>query len=167
MAKQKEYIVSTAKPERKRTVPKSAFKKGEPNPHQFKPGESGRTRAKKPNVPDDRRLVSRALRVQLPSRAPDDVCRSLHMPLRSSWAQCLAKSLMIAALRGDVSAVREIYQMTEGSRFKFNVEGFASGDEGTEGLPLVEVHFVAPPPNPDGIDDHNVIDMPAEPMQDS
>lgn len=141
MAKrQKEIIVSTAKPARKKTVPKTAFQKGGPNPFAFKPGESGRSRAKKPAAPDDTRLISKALRAMLPFRAPNERAIAVGLKPGASWAQVCAAALLDAASRGDVQASKEIRESTEGGRLALAFDS----EPGSEDCPLLQICFVSP-----------------------
>ena len=123
-------------PVRKKTVPRSAFKKGERTPHQFVPGQSGNVSGKSK---DDTRLISRHLRAALPCRCPDAVATGLELPLGSSWAQAVSMALLRASVSGDISAIRELREYTEGSRQRLQFE-----DEFGEPLqrPLLNVHFV-------------------------
>jgi hypothetical protein len=79
----------------------------------FKPGESGNVGGK-PHHMDA--LLSRSLRIALADRAPDEVCKALGLPAHASWAQCLARKLIVMAIRGDFAAMREIREATEGTR---------------------------------------------------
>lgn len=138
--KQKEIVISTARPARKRTIPKTAFRKGGENPHAFQPGECGRNRAKKPERPDDERLISRALRAQLSTRAPNERAIAVGLRPGASWAQVCAAALLDAASRGDVAASKEVRESTEGGRLALAFDS----EPGSEDCPLLEVCFVSP-----------------------
>lgn len=146
MAKKKqEIIVSTAKPQRKKTVPKTAFKKG--NTFGFKKGESGRTRKAKDTPPDDMRLVSRALRVSLGHRAPDERAKMVGLKPGSSWAQIVAQALMLKASEGDVQAIREVREGSEGGRnfgIGVGIHLGDAGEPGSEQTPMLRVIFTTP-----------------------
>ena len=134
---------TTDKPERKKRAPKTAFKPG--NPYAFKPGESGRSRAKKPTAPDDVRLVSKALRAYLPYRAPDKITTRLGLPAGASWAQVCAMTLLYRGASGDVTALRAVHDLSEGLRQRIGL-GFDFGDEGdgeTTGGPRLQIAFVS------------------------
>lgn len=119
---------------RKRNPPSTAFKPG--NSFRFQPGVSGNPSGKAKN---ELRLVSRALREQLNLRAPDAVARTNGLAKGASWAQCVAASLLHSAARGDVAAVREIREHTEGSRSRHE---FGAESESYNVRPIVEVVFV-------------------------
>jgi Family of unknown function (DUF5681) len=123
-------------PVKKKVVPRSAYKKGESHPHQFQPGQSGNPSGK---ARDATRLISRHLRAALPCRCPDAVAKGLELPLGSSWAQAVSMALLRASVSGDISAIRELREYTEGSRQRLQFE-----DEFGEPLarPLLNVHFV-------------------------
>lgn len=87
-----------------RKLPKTAFAAG--NDFRFEPGVSGNPSGRSSG--SKRRLISRALHQQLGHRAPDKVSLRLGLTVGSSWAQCISMSLIFAAIRGDVSAAREI-----------------------------------------------------------
>jgi hypothetical protein len=140
--KRQEIVVSTAKPQRKKTVPKSAFKKD--NTLGFKKGESGRTRKKADTPPDDIRLVSRALRVSLGHRAPNERALAVGLPMGASWAQIIAQALLLKASEGDVQAAREVAERSEGGRaFGIGIQIGDAGEPGSESTPLLNVVFVS------------------------
>jgi hypothetical protein len=129
------------KPERKKRPPRTAFKPG--NPYAFRPGESGRSRAKTPTAPDDVRLVSKALRARLPFRAPDAIALKLGLEPGASWAQCIAQSLIYTAVRGDVAGIRAIHELTEGMLHQRFGIGLDHVDEDGGGGPRLVVQFVS------------------------
>jgi hypothetical protein len=102
--------VDTTK-KRTKTLARTAYSKENPSPHAFKPGESGNPGGKPRNVDQ---LLSKTLRVALCDRAPDEVAEGFHLPRGASWAQCLTRRLLIMAVRGDLQAMREIREATEG-----------------------------------------------------
>jgi hypothetical protein len=109
--KQKIELVVDQK-ERKKNPPRTAFAKG--NPYRVQPGQVLNPRGGKPK--DEHRLVSKALRVQLNTRAPDAYAKALHLPRGASWAQCLAASLLRRSVAGDMSAATLIVQTVEGTK---------------------------------------------------
>ena len=133
--KSKPVAIEIVPPTRKKTVPHSAYKKGERTPHQFKPGVSGNPSGK---AKDDTRLISRHLRAMLPCRCPDAVAKGLGIPIGSSWAQAVSMALLRASVSGDISAIRELREYTEGSRQRLAFE-----DEDGQPIerPLINIHF--------------------------
>ena len=113
---------------RKKNPPRTAFKKGAPNPHAFKPGVSPCPGGKPKS--QEQRLLSHTLRIQLAWRAPDKVAKALGLPRGASWSMVLAQSLLRRATAGDLQAAQLIVTTTEGtkSRIEFNDE---SGDTRT------------------------------------
>ncbi len=99
---------------RKKNPPRTAFKKGGPNPHAFVAGNGSPNPGGKPRLVDH--LLSKSLRVALCDRAPDEVAKSFNLPSGASWAQCIARKLIYMAVRGDLQACREIREATEGTR---------------------------------------------------
>jgi hypothetical protein len=121
--------------ERKKTAPRSAF--GPNNPYRVQPGQVLNPRGGKPK--DEHRLVSKALKVQLNTRAPDAVTQTLHLSRGSSWAQCLAARLMIqAAVKGDVSAANAVIAATEGRRAFSEFVDASASEQPTE----IQICFV-------------------------
>ena len=102
------------KVERKRNPPSSAFKEG--NPYRFEPGQSGNPSGGR--TKDEHRLVSKAMKVQLNTRAPDAIAKAMQLPRGSSWAQCLSMSLIRRGVSGDMSAAQLIIQTVEGLKSK-------------------------------------------------
>jgi hypothetical protein len=98
---------------KKRPAPRSAFKCG--NPYRFQAGTAGSKKSGNPagRPPDEMRLVLKALRAQLPHRAPDAVASALGLAPGASWAQCISASLLRRAVRGDNNAVSPILNATE------------------------------------------------------
>lgn len=122
---------------RKKNRPSTAFMPG--NPHRFEKGVSGNPGGKPKTA--ESRLLSRAMRVQLSWRAPDDVALQLGLTAGASWAQCISMRLIRLAIRdADVSAMRELREATEGTRQRFEI----FDDEGNpqETPPLIELVFV-------------------------
>ena len=99
---------------RKKNPPRTAFKKGGPNPHAFVAGNGSPNPGGKPRLIDA--LLSKSLRIGLADRAPDEVCKALGLPHHSSWASCIVRKLIYMAVRGDLSAMVEIRTATEGTR---------------------------------------------------
>ena len=125
--------------QRKKTVPRSAFTKG--NPHRFQPGDERINKSGKSK--SDVRLVTRSLRDQLGMRAPAAVCQALGLPMTSSWGQCVSRRLLHLSLKADeaiaLAAIRSIVELSEGS-------GTALLDELAEdvaGRPVLNVHFIS------------------------
>lgn len=119
---------------RKKNPPRTAFKKGEENPHAFKPGESGNPGGK----PKEHRLLSKALRMHLANRAPDSVCEALNLPHHSSWAQCVGMRLIRLAITSiDTNAIRAVHEISEGSRSRLEIV-----DESDACFPSMEIVFV-------------------------
>jgi hypothetical protein len=83
---------------RKKNPPKTAFQKGKPNPHAFKPGQSGNPSGKSPLADH---LLSRNTLVALNNRAPDALALSLNLTAGSSWSQCLAQFLLYKVFEKD------------------------------------------------------------------
>jgi len=83
------------------------------------------------------RLISKALRAQLPSRAPDEIALQLSLRPGASWAMCVSAALLHAAVRGDVAAAKEIRECTEGTRSRIEL------DPDGQTMPLLNVVFVS------------------------
>jgi hypothetical protein len=158
-SRQKKYVVSAeAKPLRKKTAPRSAFKPG--NPHVFKPGQSGNPGGRPKG--SESRLISKALLAYLGDRAPNEVATACGLPFGASWAQCMAKRLITLALRGDVSAMREVREATEGNRIRADLNFpdpadapklveivfLESDGAGRPALPIIEAQSSAAPALP-------------------
>ncbi len=117
---------------RKHGAPSNAFMPG--NTMGFRPGESGNVGGK-PHHMDA--LLSRSLRIALADRAPDEVCKALGLQAHASWAQCLSRKLIYMAVRGDLQALVEIRNCTEGTRSRIDV--FAGDGEERSVIELIWV----------------------------
>jgi len=104
---------------RMKKLARTAYSKENPSPHAFKPGQSGNPGGK-PRLVDH--LLSKTLRVALCDRAPDEVAKGFSLPSGSSWAQCIARKLIYMAVRGDLQAMREIREATEGTRVHASID---------------------------------------------
>ena len=141
MPKKQKSAIEIISP-RKKVVPRSAFKKGERTPHQFKPGVSGNPTGRAKN---DLKLVTKSLREQLSTRAPNDVAKSLGLPVGASWAQCTAAALLRGAVSGDTQASRLLIEMTEGRAPQSLSLGGMDGEPlfgNPTDRPFIHVHFV-------------------------
>ena len=100
---------------RKKNPPKTAYKKGEPNPHAFKPGQSGNPTGKSPLA---EHLLSKNVLIALNNRCPDAIAERLELPKGSSWSQALAAFLLRRAFDGDhwEAAISLIARLTEGNQ---------------------------------------------------
>ena len=85
------------------------FKKGDRHSFQFQPGQSGNPGGK----PKVHQTLSMNYEAQLRSFAPVKVCRAMDLPAKSTWAQVIAAGMVRRAMT-DVSAAREIREVTEG-----------------------------------------------------
>jgi hypothetical protein len=128
--------VAVASKPRKKNPPRTAFRKGGPNPHAFVAGTGSPNPGGK--VKSDTRLISKALLVALANRAPDEAAKALNLPKGSSWAQCLGQRLIHMALRGDLAAMDQIRQFTEGNRIHASVDFQDPG----AAPPIIEIVFV-------------------------
>jgi hypothetical protein len=143
MAKKKNPLtaaVEIVKKQRKRNLPRTAFKTA--NEHSFRPGQSGNPGGKV-KVGND--LLSKSLRVALADCAPDDVCKAVGLPLgHASWAQVLAHRLLYLAVRGDLQAMKEIREATEGQHSRVDLYGLDALDQNPAHTapPLIELVFV-------------------------
>lgn len=131
--------------QRKKNPPKTAFKKGGPNPHAFQKGVSGNPGGKSRSHED--RLVTNALRVRAAFRAPDRIAKALGLPRGASWAQCLAQSLLQRAISGDNEASRLVLERVDGpAKQSLELSG-ADGEPlfqpGSESCPLITVNFTS------------------------
>jgi hypothetical protein len=134
-----------AKKLRKKRLPKTAFKKGGPNPG-FKPGQSGSPGSKPKS--GERRLLSKALNVFLSDHAPDELGKTLGLPPNPpgstrfiySWAQCLAKRVLNLAVKGEPWAVAQVSQLTEPIHSRLMFGGFDGEDE--EARPMTTIAFI-------------------------
>jgi hypothetical protein len=125
---------------RKKNLPRTAFKKG--NTVGFKPGSSPCPGGKPKS--GEKRLLSKALNVFMSDRAPDEVGKSLGLPVNEgaagyhySWAQCLAKRILNLAVRGEAWAVSEISRLTEPVQSRFAFGGLDSEDAGAMEMPPI------------------------------
>jgi hypothetical protein len=162
-----EVEIATTKPRKKRLA-STAFKPG--NSYAIQPGEKRNPHGRAGKTKDDP-LVSKALRVQLNNRAPDDVCRHFGLPHHSSWSQCLAARLIRAALQSDISsgssaavALEMLLRLTEpknqlaqtvaeatDQRETISIEFVQSNGEGRPmGYPkTIDAQITDPDPDPD------------------
>ncbi len=135
-----------AKKLRKKKLPRTAFKKGEPNPG-FKPGQSGSPGSKPKS--GERRLLSKAMNVFLSDHCPDEVAKSVGLPPNPpdstryiySWAQILAKRVLNFAIKGEPWAVAQVSQLTEPVRTR-PMYGFDSEEGTAEAPPIFQLVFV-------------------------
>lgn len=140
MSNQKKTTSLAVKQTRKRNPPRTAFKPG--NEHRFTPGVSGNPTGKAAN---DLRLVSKSLREQLNTRAPDDVAKAVGAGRGASWAQCVSASLLRSAVAGDSQAARLIIETIEGKAPQSLSLGGLDGEPlfpSTATGPMIHVHFV-------------------------
>lgn len=121
MKAKKKITLNIEHKERRKNPPRTAFKKGGPNPHAFKPGQSGNPTGGKPK--DQLRPVSKSLCIALNTRAPDAVAKALGCSRGASWSQCLAQKLIYQAVRGDLAAANIIIQATEGTSSRIELTG--------------------------------------------
>ena len=134
--KTKKFVVAVEPKARKKNPPRTAFAPG--NEHRFEKGVSGNPGGKPKG---DTRLLSKAMRVQLAWRAPDEVALQLGLPAGSSWAQCISMRLIRLAIRdADVSAMRELREATEGTRQRFEL--FDDDGNPQETPQLIELVFL-------------------------
>jgi len=134
-AKPKAFEVRVEEKKRKVRAPKTAFKEG--NEHRWEPGGPSPNPGGKPQ---QHRLITKALRTYLSDRAPDDICRQMKLPSRSSWAQVIARRLMLAAVN-DLEYLKLLMSYHEGMP-KQSIE-FEDISEDGEGPPLITVNFVS------------------------
>jgi hypothetical protein len=105
-------IAVTPPVRRKRNPPRTAYSKTNPSPHAFPPGVSGNPSGKRKI--DSTRLLSKALRVHLNARCPDEVASACGCEKYSSWAQVLGMSLSLrATLKGDLGCASLIASLVE------------------------------------------------------
>ena len=152
MTKPKKTTALAVKQRRKRNPPSTAFKPG--NEHRFTPGVSGNPSGKAAN---DLRLVSKSLREQLNTRAPDDVAKAVGAGKGASWAMCVSASLLRSAVAGDAQAARLIIETVEGKAPQSLSLGGVDGEPlfGTPtDRPFIHVHFI----ESDGDGRHKTID---------
>ena len=144
--KPQKIVVHLDEKPRQKNLPRTAFKKG--NTVGFKPGQSGSPGGKPKS--GERRLLSKALNIFMSDRAPDEVGKSLGLPVNEgtkgyhySWAQCLAKRILNLAVRGEPWAVSEISRLTEPVQSRFAFGGLDSEDAGAmETPPIFELVMV-------------------------
>jgi hypothetical protein len=141
MAKNKIAVtIETPLPAKKR--------KGKPgNPTGFKPGNEHRFRSGQSGNPsgrpkDETRLLSKAIRGQLGTRAPDEVSEALGLSRGASWAQCIAASLVRrAVLKGDLGAVNILLAASEPTT-RAGLDALMDADGGSVG-PELHVHLIS------------------------
>ena len=120
---------------RKKNLARTAYSKENPSPHAFKPGESGNPGGKSRLIDH---LLSTKLRIALCDRAPDAVAEGFNLSPGASWAMCIARRLLIMAVRGDLSAVQLIHAATEGTNSKISIDF----PDAANVPPLFEIVFV-------------------------
>jgi hypothetical protein len=86
------------------------FPKGVHHATEFKPGQSGNPGGK-PKVHQTMKMNQERM---LARTAPAEVCGAVGAKRGSTWAEVLAAALFRRAALGDVSALREIRETTEG-----------------------------------------------------
>lgn len=97
-------------PTKERRPPSNAFKPG--NKFAFQKGQSGNPGGEgRPR--DPYRLVSKAMRNRLNSRATDAAAIEAGLERGASWAQVLGVSLINLAIAGDVHAARTVLEYTD------------------------------------------------------
>lgn len=102
-------ILSPAKTNERR-APSNAFKPG--NKFAFQKGQSGNPGGEgRPR--DPYRLVSKAMRNRLNTRATDTAALDAGLERGASWAQVLGVSLINLAIAGDVHAARTVLEYTD------------------------------------------------------
>lgn len=102
-------ILSPAKTKERR-APSNAFKPG--NKFAFQKGQSGNPGGEgRPR--DPYRLVSKAMRSRLNTRATDTAALDAGLERGASWAQVLGVSLINLAIQGDVHAARTVLEYTD------------------------------------------------------
>ena len=133
--------LATAVKPRKKNPPRTAFKRGEPNPHAFQPGSGSPNPGGKPR-PELDKILSRALRERLNTRAPDATCASCQVPHHSSWAQCLA-AIIVRKASTEAAFLQLLLSYTEGlPKASLALDSNISGDM-PEGGDCIIVNFVA------------------------
>jgi hypothetical protein len=130
-------VVEVVKKVRKKNPPRTAFKKGGPNPHAFVAGNGSSNSGGKPRQRDH--LLSKTLCIALADRAPDAVTDGMNLPRGSSWSQCLVRRLIIMAVRGDLQAIKEIREATEGTRTHMSLDL----PDPDSVLPVIQIEFVS------------------------
>jgi hypothetical protein len=75
----------------------------------FAPGQSGN-----PSGRPCTSLLTGMLRNLLPLPIPAQLARELDLPSTSTWAEAIAMRLLRDAANGNIAAIREIYDRTEG-----------------------------------------------------
>lgn len=97
-------------PTKERRPPSNAFKPG--NKFAFQKGQSGNPGGEgRPR--DPYRLVSKAMRSRLNTRATDTAALDAGLERGASWAQVLGVSLINLAIAGDVHAARTVLEYTD------------------------------------------------------
>jgi hypothetical protein len=137
MPKKMSVTIEAAARKRTGVVQEHAFKPG--NPYRFRPGQSG-NKAGRPKDPPVK-FISKALHSQLGDAANAETCAALRVPEGSSFAICIAQSLIRAAVRGDIGAAKLIADSTEGTRSKLE---FTDAEGDPLKLPTLEIYLVQP-----------------------
>jgi hypothetical protein len=121
---------------RKKNAPHTAYSKEHPSPYAFQPGAPSANPGGKARLADVH--ISRSLRIVLADRAPDTVAEAMGLAKGASWSMCLARKLVYMAIKGDLMALREIRESTEGSRISADFN-FTDGSAAPQ---LLEIVFV-------------------------
>jgi hypothetical protein len=110
------------------------FKKGERQPFQYQPGQSGNPGGK----PKIHQTLSMEYSRWLARPVPSQVAATLGLPPGSTCADAIAAAMCIRAVSGDVNAARELCDRTEGRvSASVSVEGkidYAAGQSAKEEL---------------------------------
>jgi Family of unknown function (DUF5681) len=96
------------------------FRKGERHAFQFKPGQSGNPGGK----PKIHQRIGAEYATRLLEPVPQELAAVLGVEPGTHWAEAIARAVIARAARGDVSAAREVREVTEGrTPATLNLEG--------------------------------------------
>jgi hypothetical protein len=146
---------------RKKTVPKTAYSKEHLSPFAWKPGECGHYAGGRQH--SETRLLSKSMNVYLADKAPEEVSRGCGLPangpkgsLNYSWAQCLARRILVAAIKLEPWAIDQVVRLTEPQRARLDVFGGGLSGEAEDAPPLIQLVWVES--DGDGHPKYNTID---------
>jgi hypothetical protein len=153
-------VVIASKPRKKKLhANRTSFSKDRPNPHAFKPGESGNPGGKLKSDAD--RLVRKNVLRFVQDPANLELCEAHGLPRNSSYGTILAKRLLKQALLNEQWAVQLVLGLIgEAPGTRLDVFGSLGGSEEKSIMELVFIDGVDGRPSPEFLEAHPDFVMP-------